>query len=263
MNTRDLSQNISASLILPQNNWAEYFYVDRFLNRPLLSDVLKEIGPLPEEALFMGQAEDGLPVLLNLHDPSPGPILIVGKSGSGKTDFLRAMAQFVISTYIPSEIQFAVITNRTEEWQERLADASHCIGVFTSRGSDAMRLVHSLAMWVDKNQDKGQSVLLFIDGFGCMLEWDQATLVCLQKTLTTGPKKQVWPIVTLTPNCDPRMHEWISLFRLQIFESDLLSEVANTFGDQSSAKGSLLNRPWFAMKENRQWLRFWIPALGY
>ena len=43
---------------------------------PPLSEVLAEFGPMPEEAMFLGVASDGLPVLLNLHDPVPGPILI-------------------------------------------------------------------------------------------------------------------------------------------------------------------------------------------
>ena len=39
---------------------------------PALSDVLAEIGSLPAEALFLGVASDGLPVLLNLYDSHPG-----------------------------------------------------------------------------------------------------------------------------------------------------------------------------------------------
>ncbi|MEO7838793.1 MAG: hypothetical protein ABIU06_05540, partial [Anaerolineales bacterium] len=45
---------------------------------PTLSDVLAGIGPLPREALLLGVASDGLPVLLNLRDPLPGPILVLG-----------------------------------------------------------------------------------------------------------------------------------------------------------------------------------------
>jgi hypothetical protein len=38
---------------------------------PSISEVLNEFGPMPPEALFLGVASDGLPVLLNLHDPIP------------------------------------------------------------------------------------------------------------------------------------------------------------------------------------------------
>src|SRR5512138_298602 len=58
-----------------------------------LSRVLAEIGALPREALFLGIASDGLPVLLNLHDPHPGPMLVIGDEGAGKTAFLQSIAQ--------------------------------------------------------------------------------------------------------------------------------------------------------------------------
>jgi hypothetical protein len=44
---------------------------------PSLNEVLADYGPMPHEALFLGVASDDLPVLLNLHDPVPGPILLL------------------------------------------------------------------------------------------------------------------------------------------------------------------------------------------
>ena len=51
---------------------------------PPLDEVMAEFGPMPPEALFLGVASDGLPLLLNLHDPIPGPILIAGDSGTAR-----------------------------------------------------------------------------------------------------------------------------------------------------------------------------------
>src|SRR6266508_5524979 len=65
---------------------------------PAMTEVLAEIGSLPTEALFLGIATDGLPVLLNLYDSHPGPILIAGDAGSGKTAFLQTIAQAVAQT---------------------------------------------------------------------------------------------------------------------------------------------------------------------
>ena len=59
---------------------------------PPLNEVLAEFGPMPPEALFLGVASDGLPVLLNLHDPIPGPSLITGDAGTGKTGLLQTIA---------------------------------------------------------------------------------------------------------------------------------------------------------------------------
>src|SRR5262245_40757214 len=96
---------------------------------PALSDVLAEIGSLPTEALFLGVATDGLPVLLNLHDSHPGPILIAGDAGSGKTAFLQTIAHSVTQTHGANDIQFGVITNYPDEW-ESMEATPHRVGVF-------------------------------------------------------------------------------------------------------------------------------------
>jgi hypothetical protein len=56
---------------------------------PSLHEVLADFGPMPREALFLGVASDELPVLLNLHEPHPGPILITADPGAGKTALLQ------------------------------------------------------------------------------------------------------------------------------------------------------------------------------
>src|SRR5512143_1801615 len=72
---------------------------------PPLSRVLLEIGSLPREALLLGVALDGLPVLLNLHDQIPGPLLVIGDEGAGKTDFLQMLARSVQQTHHSEDVQ--------------------------------------------------------------------------------------------------------------------------------------------------------------
>src|SRR5512135_2671441 len=62
---------------------------------PGLKETLRDLGPLPRAALFLGVADDRLPVLLNLADPVPGPVLVAGDSGSGKTHLLRLVAEAI------------------------------------------------------------------------------------------------------------------------------------------------------------------------
>ena len=49
-----------------------------------LNQILDQFGILPNKAIFLGAAYDGLPILLNLNDPTPGPILVTGDQGCGK-----------------------------------------------------------------------------------------------------------------------------------------------------------------------------------
>ena len=54
-----------------------------------LAQTLSKFGKLPNSALFLGIAFDGLPILLNLSDPTPGPILVAGDQASGKRALLQ------------------------------------------------------------------------------------------------------------------------------------------------------------------------------
>ena len=72
--------------------------------QPSLDQVLAGFGPMPDEALFLGVATDELPVLLNLHDPTPGPLLIIGDPGTGKTSLLQTIAQAVESMHQPEKV---------------------------------------------------------------------------------------------------------------------------------------------------------------
>src|SRR5690349_5130375 len=76
---------------------------------PSLKSLLAEINSLPQEALYLGQAEDGLPVLLNLFDPTPGPLLVTADQGSGKTTLLKMIARAVDLLHSPSEVQYCII----------------------------------------------------------------------------------------------------------------------------------------------------------
>ena len=42
--------------------------------------------------LQLGVAENGLPVMLDLYNPAPGPLLVAGDGGSGKTAFIQSLA---------------------------------------------------------------------------------------------------------------------------------------------------------------------------
>src|SRR5919107_335776 len=73
---------------------------------PSLNQVIADYGPMPSEALFLGVASDDLPVLLNLHDPIPGPILITADPGAGKTALLQTLALAAGQMHQPENLQF-------------------------------------------------------------------------------------------------------------------------------------------------------------
>ena len=83
-------------------------------------------APCPREALLLGLASDGLPVLLNLHDPHPGPLLVAADPGAGKTALLQMIAQAATEMHTPGDVQFGVVTNYPDEWGHLAESGALC-----------------------------------------------------------------------------------------------------------------------------------------
>ena len=227
---------------------------------PTLSEVLAGIGPLPREALLMGVASDGLPVLLNLRDPLPGPILVVGDAGVGQTIFLQTMAQSVLQSHDSNNVQYGVITNHPEEWESVVATA-HRAGIFSPDQTGAQDLIVSLASWAHANRNARQSVLLLIDDLEAVVTLDANTLQSFRWLLLRGPARRVWPVITLSAEKYTQVVSWLQSFRTRIFGRIADQRLAGALGaDKASALDKLEARIQFTLRENGNWLRFWMPS---
>ena len=227
---------------------------------PALSDVLAEIGSLPAEALFLGVATDGLPVLLNLYDSHPGPILIAGDAGSGKTAFLQTIAQSVIQTHHSNDIQFGVITNYPDEW-ESMESTPHRVDVFPVGHNSTQEFVGSLSSWAHSNKNTSQCILLLVDDLESVASLDLETVQNFRWLLLRGPARRVWPIVTLNAPRYGQIISWLQNFRTRIFGRVANDRVAEALGgNKASGLDQLEARIQFSLRENEDWIRFWLPS---
>ena len=234
---------------------------------PALREVLAEIGSLPAEALFLGISSDHLQVLLNLYDPLPGPMLIAGDSGSGKTAFLQTIAQSVIQTHSAADVQFGVITNYPDEW-EAIEATPHRVGVFPVGHKGTQEFMKSLASWAHSNKNTHQCVLLLVDDLESVASLDLETVQHFRWLLLRGPARRVWPIVTLNAPRYGQVISWLQNFRTRVFGRVANLRVAEALGgDKASVLGQLEARIQFCLREKDprsspadNWLRFWLPS---
>jgi hypothetical protein len=227
---------------------------------PTLSDILAKIGPIPSEALFLGVASDSLPVLLNLYDPHPGPMLIVGDAGSGKTAFLQTIAHAVAQTHPSEDVQYGVITNYPDEWAS-IATTPHSMGIFPVGQNRTQEFISSIAAWAHSNKNTHQCVLLLIDDLESVATFEMEAIQKLRWLLLRGPARRVWPIITLNAPRYGQVIAWLENFRTRIFGHIANQRVAEALGgDHASALDQLEARIQFSLREKENWLSFWLPS---
>lgn len=227
---------------------------------PTLDAVMAEIGSIPSQALLLGVASDGLPVLLNLYDPHPGPMLVAGDAGSGKTAFLQTIAHSVARTHSPDDVQFGVITNYPEEW-ESIQAFSHNSGVFTVGHASTQEFLHSLTAWAHANKSTRRCMLLLVDDLESVASLDPQAVRDFRWLLLRGPARHIWPIVTLSASRYGQVMLWLQSFRTRIFGRIANGRVAEALGgDGAAALNQLEAGLQFSMRERTNWLRFWLPS---
>jgi hypothetical protein len=227
---------------------------------PTLGRVLADFGPMPDEALFLGVASDELPVLLNLYDPIPGPLLIVGDPGTGKTNLLQTIAQAAEKMHQPELLQFGALTSHPDEWSG-FDESPNNVGIFSIYHRSSEDFILSLASWAHGNKSSKQSVLLLIDDLEAITNMDTDTVQNLRWLLLRGPSRRVWPIITLSSQHLVSMSRWLEVFRTLILGNiQNINHIQKL--DAGEANLSSLNPgSEFALREGSHWLRFLVPTL--
>jgi hypothetical protein len=228
--------------------------------RPSLNQVLAEYGSMPHEALFLGVASDDLPVLLNLHDPIPGPILVTADAGAGKTALLQTIVLAAGQMHPPEDLQFGVLTNHPDEWNG-LESIPNNVGIFPLYNQSAEDFILSLASWAHGNKTSQQSVLLLLDDLEAASNLDFDARQNLRWLLLRGPARRVWPIITLNPNRMQNIMPWLDAFRTRVLGTMRNQSHIEQLDAVSAELESLHSGSHFTLREGESWLRFWIPSI--
>ncbi|MBT3321313.1 MAG: hypothetical protein HN392_03410 [Anaerolineae bacterium] len=227
-----------------------------------LNEVLTQFGKLPYEALFLGTAYDSLPVLLNLNDPTPGPILVAGDKGCGKTAFLQTLAKSLSIMHTPEEIQFGVITNHPDEWHH-LQENKNSMGIFPPIQRNADDFILSLADWAHNNHHEKRFALLLIDNLEAIMEISEKAQQNLRWLLLRGPNRRVWTFVTHNAKNNQKTRPWLDAFRTRLFgRIKNVQDVAEVLPTHGAPLHLLEPGLEFILNENRQWVKFWIPPIS-
>jgi hypothetical protein len=229
-----------------------------------LRQIHARIRDLPAEIAVLGLGEDGLPLLFDLRDPRPGPILVLGDKFSGKTRLLQTIVQSLILRNRPGQVQFAVLSGKPNQWQalnQIRRDYFLCLHSNYERA--AATAILELCDLVEARQHGeaiDRSILFILDGMDTVPYMDFGVRMNFEWLLKEGPAVRVWPLATLDSESAMQQLRWVNRFRTRLigaiakpgYGSDLT--LSNEMRPAELIPGSQ-----FAVRLNRNWLIFNLP----
>jgi hypothetical protein len=218
------------------------------------------ISTPPSGSLLLGVAEDKLPILFDLYDPTPGPLLIAGDRGSGKTAVLKWLAR-ASDLWDPGDIEFGVVTPFPEEWAG-LEDLPNGMGIWPAYHPSAHQFLSKLVHWAEVLPKTRQVIVLLVDGLDLLAGNGFNLQQELRWLLANGPARRVWPVVTTNPAHLPHMLNWLDYFHTRILGKMKYEQNARLFVDDPKVNLSgLIPGIEFGLYQPGHWLKFLLPQI--
>ncbi len=174
-----------------------------------LSGVLEGLGPLPPFTSVLGICKDGLPLLVDLRDPSPGSILIQGDAHSGKA---RLMQSYLLSVgYLnpPDRVAMSVISPVPGLF-EKIEKLPNCRAVLSAYERDASELVVEFSALAEQRKygrHPGPVELLVLHDLPVFVQNnDYEVNAYLKWLIEHGPGSSIWTIASVKSSQLWRIH---------------------------------------------------------
>ncbi len=215
----------------------------------------------PNGSLLLGVAEDRLPLYFDLYDPTPGPLLVAGDRGCGKTAVLQWLAR-ASDLRDPGDIEFGVVTPFPEEWAD-LEELPNGMGIWPAYHPSAHEYLSKLVHWAEVLPKTRRAIVVLIDGLD-LLAGNQFNLQQeLRWLLAHGPERHVWPVVSTNPAHLSHMLNWLKYFHTLVLGRVKYEQNARLLVDDPQVNlRDLIPGIQFGLYQPGQWLRFLLPQLS-
>jgi hypothetical protein len=232
---------------------------------PSISEMIKQIGPLPPQSIIIGYCEDGLHVFLDLHDSNPGAILIAGDTGSGKTRLINSILTSACLINHPRQVRYSIISPKTDELGELLTKP-HTYKVISPASDGAEDLIKEFVEIAEQRKSGrqlGTTLILAIDDLAYFLNTiDPEIQDMLKWLILNGPESRVWVLATLASSDVEKVNsDVLNCFGTRLIGKIESQEAASYFiGDIPDKFGELSIGAQFGVYFNNEWVKFWIPT---
>jgi hypothetical protein len=177
-----------------------------------LEDILVDFPYLPVQTAVLGQGDDGYPILFDLNDPRPGPLLICAEKSAGKTNLLKVIANSLSRNNSRYDVQLSILSPKPEEW------AGHG-GIYPTWERSAGDQVVELAAVAEQRRwgrELGAAQVMLLDGLEQVKTWDDEPQIFFDWLLREGPAMNVWTIATVSPEASTALGRLMTGFHTRL-----------------------------------------------
>ena len=212
---------------------------------PYLREVLEKFRPMPSEAIMLGMADDGLPVLINAKDTRTPNIIIWDKLARQGLLILKVIAEYVfkfrkVVSFKPYEVEFVVLTLHSEDWGELneygmgMMGNTSCIGIIPFYSELAGKVVRGLSKWIhEPHKSSKHPVIVLVDGMEHLEKMDLDFKTDFRYILTKGRSKNVYVVGTASKKNFAKVQEWLDGFGAEIYGSDVETDFQMEVGKET------------------------------
>jgi hypothetical protein len=236
---------------------------------PDLEQILKQNKNIPTQAVVFGVCEDGLPMLLDLQDPEPGAVVVIGDQREMQLELLRTAVTSLAGRNSPRSVQFLVFSCEPESWKKWITEKGfdrHCLAIENADEEPVREWILRLADWTEQRrlgQSSGPSVLLIMDTLSFLPQLEYDVRLNFDWMAKEGPPAQIWSLAVISTELAKSLNNGRRLLRG--FQTRIIG-YANQSGDYVQLAGlneqeadSFGKRGEFAVKVGDAWLRFKLP----
>jgi hypothetical protein len=236
---------------------------------PSLEQLINQLENLPDKAVVFGMCDDGLPVLLDLQDPAPGAVVVIGDQREAQLEFLRSAVASIAGRNSPRSVQFLVFSCEPETWKDWITEKGfdrHCLAIESADQNLVQEWILRLADWTEQRrlgQNTGPTVLLVMDTLSFLSQLEYDVRLNFDWLAKEGPPAEIWPLAVISTDLAKALsgRRMLRGFQTRIMGyatqpadyvqlAGLEAQEAETFGRRGE----------FAVKVGDAWLRFKLPG---
>lgn len=172
--------------------------------RPAIERLLEAQPGLPDQTVLLGVCEDGLPVLLDMHDPTPGAVLVMGDERKSQLEMLRAAITSLVIRNTPRNVQFLILSCDPQDWTAWISEQGfqrYNIAIENADEAIIRNWVLRLADWTEQRRMSEHAlpaILVVMDTLSFLPRLEYDIRLNFEWMAKEGPQAMIWPFATVS-----------------------------------------------------------------